>query len=60
VTITLHWWYVPIALVVLAFVLPMLLPRARDWDFVTPIVGLAIFIGCLAMAAAFALGHLFA
>jgi len=59
-TITLHWWYVPIVLVIAAFVGPMLLPAPRDYDFFTPLVGAAIFIGCLAMALMFTLGRLFA
>jgi len=39
-TVTLHWWFGPIVLVVIGCVI---VSRARDWDFVTPIFGLLFF-----------------
>ena len=59
-TITLHWWFVPAALVVMAFVYALWPRRHHDWDFVSPIVSLGIFLTLLLVAGAFTLGHLFA
>ena len=56
-TITLHWWYVP----VLFFLIPLVYTAFRrptgDWDFRLDIIAIATF--CWAFALAFTLGKLF-
>lgn len=50
-TLTLHWWMLPLALVVYGFVA---LNRQRmDWDFGPTLV----FFGCMIVALALVVGH---
>lgn len=58
-TITLHWWDIPILLVALACTLPMLLKSHGDYDMVTSLLKGGIFLLCVGMALAFSLARLF-
>lgn len=55
-TITLHWWWIPVTLVVLGWIIGARFKSTGDYDFFTPFIGLAIFLGCLIAAVAFTIG----
>lgn len=58
-TITLHWWILPLALGLAAVGLPMLLRTQGDYDFATPMIQLTIFGVCVAGAIGILVGHFF-
>lgn len=45
-TITLHWWVLPLLLLAVGIAVPAMLKTHGDWDMVTPLLRLAIFCGC--------------
>lgn len=49
-TITLHWWYLPLLLVALGIGIPALLRDKGDYDFLTPMLKVAIFGVCMSGA----------
>jgi hypothetical protein len=49
-TITLHWWLMPIVLVVSGWIIGS---RAGTWDFFTPMVALALWMGAIGIC----IGH---
>lgn len=49
-TITLHWWMLPLLIVVWAF---WMAQRASEWDFTTPMV----VLGLLLLALGICVGH---
>lgn len=49
-TIHIAWWWIPIALALLAVAVPSMLRRQGDFDLGTPLIQLAIF-AAFAMAA---------
>ena len=58
--ITISWWWFPVGLVALAFIVPAIWPGFRlrgDYDMVTPLVCAAIFIGFIGMAVAVCIGY---
>ena len=55
-SITLHWWVIPIVLVLAANGLLAVSPRGRDYDF-TPIFYAAGALCLVSAAIAFILGH---
>lgn len=60
-TITIAWWWIPIALVIAGIVGFLTLGRERgDYDFFHPLLGLGCLIFGIGAAAAFLLGRLFA
>ena len=58
-TITLHWWYVPIVLAVLGISIPALLRDRGDYDFFTPMLQVAIFGVCMSGALFFTVAKVF-
>lgn len=56
-TITLHWWLIPIILVVFAIIGLAAAKPTSDWDVVTPLLAIAFSAACLLGAGLFILGH---
>jgi len=56
-TITLHWWYLPIVLAILGVIIGSRFRSTGDYDFVTPILGLAIFLIFLVGGIGVLIGH---
>ena len=57
-TITLHWWLIPLAIVVCGWSLAAIIgSRAQGWDFVSPLVAFALFVGSTVAAVAFCVGR---
>ena len=56
-TITLAWWWIPVLLVVAAFVAPMFFPDRGWYDF-SPIIGLGLFLIFIVAAIAVCVGVL--
>lgn len=59
VNFTMSWWWIPVALVVLAFVVPNIWPgKSRgDYDLFTPLVAAGVFLVFISAAIAFTVGY---
>lgn len=51
ITVALHWWYLPIGIVVVGFVVAHLVPERGDWDFGAAMLKGAIVVGSICVAA---------
>lgn len=59
-TITLHWWVLPAAILVFGTIIGFAIAgQAGDYDFMTPIVGVTIIVVSWATAIALTIGKLF-
>jgi hypothetical protein len=56
-TITLHWWLAPLALVLLAAWFFFTAKPSSDYDFVTPLIGAGVALALIAGAVLFTLGR---
>ena len=53
------WWIVPIVLIILGLWIGSIVGKQQgDYDFVSPLLGLAIFLGCVFGAIMFGIGLL--
>jgi hypothetical protein len=60
ITINLHWWYIPIVLLILAGIVVLNAKPTSDYDFVTPLLAVVIAIALVVGAGLFMLGRWFA
>ena len=62
IEITLYWWYIPIILIILPFIIIWILEKTGhiggDWDFTGPLVVLFILVVCWVAAIALIIGKL--
>lgn len=59
-TITLSWWWIPLTLVVAAFVVPGIWPGFKlrgDYDLFTPLFAAAVFLFFIGAAIAVCIGY---
>ena len=56
-TITLSWWWIPVALILIGAFIFFTAKPTGDYDFVTPIIGAIVGVAFVAAAAAFMLGR---
>lgn len=56
-TIELSWWMVPIVFVVAGLLIGSRFKSGGDYDFVTPLIGLAIFVIGVVAAIMFTIGY---
>lgn len=61
ITINLHWWYLPIALVLCGVFLGNYMgERTCDWDMVSPLIGFGVFLIFICSAIGVCVGWYFA
>jgi len=54
ITISLHWWYVPLIVFIIGFSLSIYaLDKASDWDFMPPFYMIGTFLVTMALV----IGH---
>lgn len=59
-TITLHWWLLPLAILLVGTIIGYVIAsRAGDYDFMTPTIGFGIIAISWATAIALTVGKLF-
>ena len=57
-TITLSWWLIPVAFVILGFAGAWLFGRSQgDYDMVSPFIGVVFALGGILLAVAFLVGR---
>jgi len=57
ITVTIHWWYLPLLFVVAALFVPYFFRERGDYDFGTPLLGLAVFAALVMAALGILIGH---
>lgn len=59
VNFTISWWWIPLALVILAFVVPPIWPGRQkgSYDFYTPVVAAGVFLLFMVAAIGVTVGH---
>ena len=59
-TLTIHWWVIPLVLFALGFIIPPIWPGLKmrgDYDMITPLVCAAIFIFFTVISIAVCVGY---
>lgn len=60
VSFTIAWWWLPLALVIMAFIVPNIWPgeSSGSYDFFTPVVSAAVFLLFIVAAIGVTIGYL--